>query len=66
MARQTTWVVNGNGSINSLSTDQVILHMLTFFSKSTFSKKIFQEYYQRGPDLGPNCLQRLTADDTSR
>ena len=42
----------------------------------TFSKKIFQEHYQCvnsldpdqnqhfvGPDLGPNCLQRLSADN---
>ena len=47
------------------------------FSKSTFSKKFFQEYDQSvkrldpdqarssvGPDLGPNCLQKLSADDT--
>ena len=40
--------------------------------------KFFQEYHQSvkpfgsrsgptfvGPDLGPNCLQRLSADDTS-
>ena len=39
-----------------------------------FEKKIFQEYHQSnsldpdqtrrfvGPDLGPNCLQRLAAD----
>ena len=41
-----------------------------------FFKTIFQEYHQSvkqfgcrshfvGPDLGPNCLQRLSADDKS-
>ena len=38
-----------------------------------FFKKFIQEYYQRvkqfgsrsGPDVGPNCLQRLSADDKS-
>ena len=50
-----------------------------FFSKSTFSKKNFrniirvsnsldpdQNRHSVGPDLGPNCLQRQSADDTSR
>ena len=40
----------------------------------TFSKKKFRntikvsKQYQHsvGPDLGPNCLQRLSADDKSR
>ena len=50
------------------------------FSKSFFSfKKSFQEYYQSviqldpdqarqnvGPDLGSTCLQKLSADDSSR
>ena len=44
-------------------------HVLTFL-KITFSKKI-QEHYKNldqdqlsvGPDLDPNCLQRLSADD---
>ena len=43
-----------------------------------FSKKIIQEHYLSGvsnrdkdphsvgPDLGPNCLQRLSADNKSR
>ena len=35
-----------------------------FFSELTFSQIIFQEYHLVGPDLGPNCLQRLSADDT--
>ena len=48
-----------------------------FFSAKLF-KKIFQEYHQSveqfgpksgltfvRPDLGPNCLHRLSADDTS-
>ena len=50
------------------------------YSFAPFSKIFFQEYHQSvkhlqdpdqawcrvGPDLGPNCLQRLSADDTSR
>ena len=50
-----------------------------FFSKSTFPKNSFmntivvsngcdpdQDRQKVGPDLGPNCLQRLSADDSSR
>ena len=50
-----------------------------FFSKSTFSKNSFRDTIRVansldpdqarhfvGPDLGPNCLQRLSADDISR
>ena len=46
-----------------------------FFKKITFSKKFFQgskhhlDPYQDqqnvGPDLGPDCSQRLSADDKS-
>ena len=49
-----------------------------FFFKSTFSKTSFrntirlsnsldpdQARHYVGPDLGPNCLQRLLADDKS-
>ena len=49
------------------------------FSKSTFSKNYFRntiwvsnrldpdhDLHFVGPDLGPNCLQKLSADDTSR
>ena len=49
-----------------------------FFLKSMFSKNYFrntirvsnsldpdQVRHFVGPDLGPNCLQRLSADDTS-
>ena len=54
--------------------------MLIFF-KINFFEKFFQEYIQSvitnsldpdqvrhsvGLDLGPNCLQRLSADDTRR
>ena len=52
---------------------------LLIFSKSFIFEKFFQEYHmsvkQIGsrsgptffrPDLGPNCLQRLSADDTRR
>ena len=50
-----------------------------FFSKSIFSKNSFrntivvsksldpdQAGRSVGPDLGPNCLQKLSADDTRR
>ena len=54
--------------------------MLIFFSKLKFIKKFFQEYPQSvsnslepdqaqhfvGPDLGPNCLQSLSALNASR
>ena len=52
---------------------------LLIFSKSTFPKKYFRNtisvsnsfdpertLHSVGPDLGPNCLQRLSADGTSR
>ena len=41
--------------------------MLIFF-KINFFEKLFQEYHQSdvGPDLGPDCLQKLSADDTRR
>ena len=44
--------------------------MLLFLPVDSF-KKFFQELYQSvkmysvGPDLGPNALQRLSADDDS-
>ena len=50
-----------------------------FFSKSTFSKNSFrntirvsnrvdpdQARFHVGPGLGPNCLQKLSAEDTQR
>ena len=48
---------------------------LLIFFKITVSEKFFQEYYQNvkqsdqaqrifGPDLGPNCLPKVSADDT--
>ena len=52
-----------------------------YFSEVNFFKTFFQEYltisvsnsldpdqarHFVGPDLGPNCLQRLSADDRSR
>ena len=53
-------------------------HVLIFV-KINFSEKICQEYHEMlnsldpdqaqqvvGPDLGPNCLQRLSADDSGR
>ena len=52
--------------------------LLIFFSKSSFSKNYFESTIRLsnsfdpdqvrhliGPDLGPNCLQRLSADGTS-
>ena len=52
---------------------------LLIFSESAFLKNSFkntirvsnsldldQARHFVGPDLGPNCLQRLSADDTSR
>ena len=52
---------------------------LLIFSKSFVFEKFFQEYHLSvkqidpdqarrfvGPDLGPNCLPRLSADDTRR
>ena len=52
---------------------------LFFFSKSPFSKNSFrnairvansldqdQAQHLVGPDLGPNCLQKLSAEDTCR
>ena len=54
----------------------IFCHLLTFFSKLTFSKKSFrnttnsldqdQARHFVGPDLSPNCLQRLSADNTRR
>ena len=50
---------------------------LLIFSKSTFLKNSFRNTFRVsnsldpdlarhvGPDLGPSCLQRLSADDTS-
>ena len=50
------------------------LSSFDFFLKSTFSKNSFsvsnsvdpdQVQQNAGPDLGPYCLQRLSADDKS-
>ena len=43
-------------------------HMLIFF-KIHFLEKFFQEYHKSAkvwPDLDPNFMQRLSADNTSR
>ena len=53
-----------------------VLVCADFFSKLTYSKKSFRntirgsnsldpdrDRHSVGPDLGPNCLQRLSADD---
>ena len=44
---------------------------LLIFFKIDFLEKFYQNYHQSvkhfvGPDLGPNCLQKLSADGTSR
>ena len=57
----------------------LFLSSVDFFLKLTFSKKYFRNTIRVsnsmdpdqaqpfvGPDLGPNCLQRLSADDKSR
>ena len=37
------------------------------FYKINIFEKFFQDYHQSiGPDLGSNCLEKLSADDTSR
>ena len=49
------------------------LSSAAFFSKLTFSKNVYdtsslgpdQDRPSDDPDLGPNCLQRLSADDKS-
>ena len=43
--------------------------LLTLFKKilsATLSEYPDQDWRSFGPDLGPNCLQKLSADDTSR
>ena len=59
----------------------ILCHLLMVFFKSAFSKTFCREHGQNVkrlgyslrsgptfflPDLGPNCLQRLTADNKSR
>ena len=51
----------------------LILFKINFFAKSfKYTIRVFnsldpdQARLFVGPDLGPNCLQRLSADDTSR
>ena len=57
----------------------LLLSSADVFSKSTFSYNSFrntirvsngldpdQDRRSVGPDLGPNCFQRLSADDKSR
>ena len=56
--------------INSLSPGKLFMLFSCplIFSKINFFEKFFHEYHlsvkQIGPNLGPNCLQRLSADDT--
>ena len=57
----------------------LMLSSADFYKISTFSKNSFRNNISMsnsldpgqarqfvGPDLGPNCLQRLSADDTNR
>ena len=48
----------------------VVLGELTFFEKKIFSMSNSldpdQARHLVGPDLGPNCYQRISADDISR
>ena len=51
----------------------IIFHASANFFQINFFKKLFQEHYQTfkqfgsksGPDLGPSCLQMLSADNKS-
>ena len=65
-------VVKDTSVINSLHPGKLcmlIYRLLNFFkinfSKNSFRNTISVEHFV-GPDLGPNYLQRLLADDTSR
>ena len=54
-----------------LSADIFFFKISLFFSKKSFGNirrvpSSLDPDYACGPDLGPNCLQRLSADDTSR
>ena len=59
--------------LNSLTPWKFLMlfcHLLTFFKTNLF-EKLFQipsecQDQARHLDLGPTCLQRLSADDTSR
>ena len=54
----------------------LFLVVCRLFFKINLFKNLFQEHYQCqtvyiiqssvGPDLGPNCLQRLSVDDISK
>ena len=43
-----------------------VIKINCFEKKSYFRSDQDQARHFVGPDLGPNCLQRLSADDTSR
>ena len=46
-----------------------IVGILTFMSRINFVFNLVEHeksFITSGPDLGPNCLQRLLADDKSR
>ena len=75
-------VTGGTQSVNYLPTGEFCMlscRLLFFFQNQTFSKDSFrntlrvsnsldtdQARHIVGPDLGSNCLKRLSADDTRR
>ena len=71
--------ITGELTLCMLGNFCVLFCRLLIFSKSTFSKNSFgntirvsngldpdQGRHSVGPDLGPNCLQKLSADGTNR
>ena len=42
----------------------VVVFFLFFFEISEGCQAVWIQIMPVGPDLGPNCLQRLSADDT--
>ena len=58
--------------VNYLHAKHFFMLLLLLSTAGFFQNKLFQNFLSGtlsecsvGPDLGPNCLQRLTADDTS-
>ena len=72
--------VRGINCLHAVYFFMLLWSSAAFFSKLLFFLKIFHERYIRilnglgqdqdrhfvGPDLGPNCFQRLSADDENR
>ena len=68
---QLTLYLLGNSACFSLSVDfffqnQIIQKILSGRPKTSNSLGQDQAKHSVRPDLGPNCLQRFTADDTCR